>query len=336
MIELRKVLIEYEVYPTQPLYQYIKNASTQTTRRHKKPQLQLTKHEKPHLAPAIGATRSVRSIFSSICKSFAQLSASIISNFASLATSIRDHIHDIVFLAIVVIPITCLFVHNYLAPGYPATRGGDTYGHLFKVWKLCTSGYHGWIHEWHAGYPFLRFYPPLSYFLACWFAKLPGLDYIAGFKLVMVSSLIIAAMAMRLALGLLSVTPLVAWLAGLMYSFTVWHLRNIAPEGNMPMAFGYALAPLAVYALAACHQQRPRLSRLLFAGLGIGLLILTHHTSAVFTILSLIPVALVLILTDTLASKNKLRTLARIVLAYVIVALIGLAVAAPWLVPFLE
>jgi len=35
IIELRKVLIEYEVYPTQPLYQYIKNVSTQTTRRHK-------------------------------------------------------------------------------------------------------------------------------------------------------------------------------------------------------------------------------------------------------------------------------------------------------------
>lgn len=97
----------------------------------------------------------------------------------------------------------------------------------------------------------------------------------------MASSLIIAAVTMRLTLGLLGVTPLMAWLAGLMYSFTVWHLRNIAPEGNMPMALGYSLAPLAVYALAACHQQRPRLSQLLLAGLGIGLLILTHHIDSV-------------------------------------------------------
>jgi len=97
-----------------------------------------------------------------------------------------------------VIPITYPFMINYFVPGYPASKANDIYGYLCRIWKLYISGYHSRIHEWYAGYPFLRFYPPLSYFLACRFSKLPGLDYIVGVKLVMAFSLIIATVTMRL------------------------------------------------------------------------------------------------------------------------------------------
>jgi len=61
-----------------------------------------------------------------------------------------------------------LFIEGFFPPSW----SGDSYGHLFKIWKLYNYGWTPWIRDWYSGYPFLRFYPPLSYLIATVIAKI--------------------------------------------------------------------------------------------------------------------------------------------------------------------
>ena len=164
-------------------------------------------------------------------------------------------------------------------PGFPPSWGGDAYGHLFKVWKLYHYGWRPWIEDWYSGYPFLRFYPPLSY-LAAWVLSRIASDPVTGYKLLVSMVAPLSAITMYLALRILGFSRWSSLVASVVYATSPWVFRVVAPEGNLPRAFGFTVAPLVLIALYAVARSRSITSALL-AGLFFALPLLAHHSLAV-------------------------------------------------------
>ncbi|ASJ01194.1 6-pyruvoyl-tetrahydropterin synthase-related protein [Thermococcus gorgonarius] len=168
-----------------------------------------------------------------------------------------------------------LFVlRGFLSSGYPPSWGGDAYGHLFKIWKL-MQGYSSWIEDWYSGYPFLRFYPPLSYFVGALLGKIAS-SAITGYKLTVLLAILVGALSTRILLKELGFSDASSYLSGIVYAFSVYHLRVLSPEGNFPRFFAINLAPLFILALLYITRKNWRYAVL--SGLFLAAVGLAHHT----------------------------------------------------------
>jgi uncharacterized membrane protein len=170
--------------------------------------------------------------------------------------------------------LSLLVLRGFLSPGYPPSWGGDAYGHLFKIWKL-MKGYSPWIEDWYGGYPFLRFYPPLSYFVGAFFGRLAS-SAILGYKLTVLLSVLIGAISVRVLLWELGFSSFPSYLGGITYAFSVYHLRVLAPEGNFPRFVALNVAPFFLLALLYVTRRNWKFS--LLSGLFLAVVGLTHHT----------------------------------------------------------
>ncbi len=182
-----------------------------------------------------------------------------------------------------------LFVlRGFLSPGYPPSWGGDAYGHLFKIWKLMQD-YSPWIEDWYGGYPFLRFYPPLSYFIGALLGKITS-SAILGYKLTVLLAILVGALSMRALLKELGFSDASSYLSGIVYAFSVYHLRVLSPEGNFPRFVALNVAPLFI--LAFIYITRKNWRYAVLSGLFLAAVGLAHHTLFVsfgLTVLFLIP-----------------------------------------------
>ncbi len=214
----------------------------------------------------------------------------------------------------------------YSAGPLPPGWGGDAYGHLFKIWKLYSHGFSPWITDWYSGYPFLRFYPPLSYFMA-WAVSIP-LGPALAYKVVITLSLVAASLSTYLLGRELEFSEIPSLIMGISYSINPWLLRMISPEGNFPRVVGASLAPLSVACFVKLTKERD--SRSLCA-LPIAALPLTHHSLAVVVA----PLAGLLWLAALIDESPRLEDLALRLKNTLVTLVWAFAIASFWVVPFI-
>jgi len=221
----------------------------------------------------------------------------------------------VVFLIVVTL-------RNFLAPGYPPSWGGDSYGHLFKIWKL-MHGYKPWIEDWYSGYPFLWFYPPLAYYIAAFLGKLSG-SAIDGYKLTVIISMVTGAYAMRFLLREFGFRNAVSYVAAIAYVLAPYHLRILSPEGNFPRFVGINLAPFFI--LATVYVFRGNTRKAPLAGLFMAIVLLVHHTLfATFGLLALF------MLPYLLKERGQLKDILK---SGAVASAFAFLLSAFWVVPF--
>ncbi|ASJ07317.1 6-pyruvoyl-tetrahydropterin synthase-related protein [Thermococcus pacificus] len=218
-----------------------------------------------------------------------------------------------------------LFVlRGFLSSGYPPSWGGDAYGHLFKIWKL-MQGYSPWIEDWYGGYPFLRFYPPLSYFIGALLGKIAS-SAVTGYKLTVLLAILVGAISTRILLKELGFSDASSYLSGIVYALSVYHLRVLSPEGNFPRFFAINLAPLFILALLYITRKNWRYAVL--SGLFLAAVGLAHHTLFVsfgLMVLFLLPYVWI-------TRRNGVRDIA---LNLLIAGVTALLISSFWVLPFL-
>ncbi|MDV3103956.1 6-pyruvoyl-tetrahydropterin synthase-related protein [Thermococcus waiotapuensis] len=218
-----------------------------------------------------------------------------------------------------------LFVlRGFLSPGYPPSWGGDSYGHLFKIWKLMKD-YSPWIEDWYGGYPFLRFYPPLSYLIGALLGKITS-SAIAGYKLTVLLAILVGALSTRILLKELDFPDASSYLSGIVYAFSVYHLRVLSPEGNFPRFLAINVAPLFLLALLYITRRNWRYAVL--SGLFLAVVGLAHHTLFVsfgLMVSFLLPYVWI-------TRRNGVRDIA---LNLAIASITALSISSFWVLPFL-
>ena len=227
------------------------------------------------------------------------------------------------------------FFHALLPAGYPNPQG-DAFGHLYKIWKVWHSGYVTWASEWYTGYPFERFYPPLTYLLGGLYAALAH-SAAAAYKLVTLTAMLLSIATTYWTTRKLGMGFHASAVASVVYTFAIWNV--IIPIGGLPDYYdagGLArylatgLAPLLPLALRALHGGT---KAKVAAGLAVGGLLLTHHTLCVTaSYAALVIVVAVAILRDR---KPTARVLKRLLTGVPIVVGVGVLVTAFWLIPLI-
>ncbi|ALV63707.1 6-pyruvoyl-tetrahydropterin synthase related domain / conserved membrane protein [Thermococcus sp. 2319x1] len=220
--------------------------------------------------------------------------------------------------------LSLVVLRGFLSPGYPPSWGGDSYGHLFKIWKL-IHGYKPWIADWYGGYPFLRFYPPLAYFIGVFFGKITS-STVLGYKFTVLFSILLGAISARLLLRELGFSDASSYLAGIVYAFSIYHLRVLAPEGNFPRFVALNVAPL--FLLAFLYVTRRNWKYSILSGLFLAIVGLTHHTLFVSFGLP----ALFMIPYLWITRKENIRGIA---IKTAIASTVAFSISAFWVVPFL-
>jgi len=101
---------------------------------------------------------------------------------------------------VLIVLIFCLVARMFVSfPLDNSLPGGtDASSHLFKTWYIAEKGITKWNYYWYGGYPFLRYYPPLSYLFTGYLGKIIG--YLFAYKLVVNLFFVIAPIAFYLLL----------------------------------------------------------------------------------------------------------------------------------------
>ena len=185
----------------------------------------------------------------------------------------------------------------FLHGGYPFF--GDVWPHLVRLqiaYEAFRAGHlPGWSFFFYNGYPLLRFYSPLFFYVGALFCFLTSGNAFTAAKVVLFllhigSGFAFYYLARRLVRGhdpesddRFGSCPqnAVAFLAAFAYLFSYWHLVFVIGFGQYPAGMIFVLMPLALL-LFDRLLERPGLSRAIWAGLGFALLPLTHVFYAYF------------------------------------------------------
>jgi hypothetical protein len=170
-------------------------------------------------------------------------------------------------------------------PGLP--RGTDAELHVFRAAELgyalrWDNPYPRWAPHFYYGYgyPIFNYYAPLTYYLANLFHLLPGVDIVAGVKLVFVLGLVAAGVGMFL-FGRERGGPRLGLVAAALYVFSPYvlfvdpHMRGVLAE-----SFSLGLLPVGLWLYSKVLSDRRR-RWLVAAVLLQAAVILAHNLMAV-------------------------------------------------------
>lgn len=236
------------------------------------------------------------------------------------------------FLSLTVV-VMFLFFRNFLSAGYPNVLS-DSFGHLFKVWKIWKFGYVDWAKEWYTGYPFERFYPPLAYLVGGLYSWLFGSDLL-GYKLVTFTAMGLSPITAFLSTRKMGMNFYQSSAVAVLYAFSIWNIRIPIDEGGFARYLATALTPLLPLAIIAIVNVKAGTKALLAAGLLIGVMIITHHSLLLTAMYASVFVAASLLIPKFRNSEFSFSKARRILVNLGIVSLVAFAVASFWLVPFL-
>jgi uncharacterized membrane protein len=158
----------------------------------------------------------------------------------------------------------------------------DTMGHLLKVEYLSESLRQGFFYpkifpDWYMGMQFMRYYPPLPYFL------LAGLQQITP-RIVLAANWFIALSALAGGLTWLLfrrwIGLLPALLGGILFLFLPDNLRVGLAEGNLPRVLATALLPIVIYLLLRSLEETGTTWHRLGLGLCFAAIVLSHAMMA--------------------------------------------------------
>jgi hypothetical protein len=174
---------------------------------------------------------------------------------------------------------------SFLFSGYPAF--GDVWPHLVRVqitYEALRAGHlPSWSFFFYNGYPFLRFYSPLFYYLAAPFCFLTGGNPFPAVKIVLFLLHVASGIALHYLARRVLEDAAAAFVAAFGYLFSYWHLMFVIGFGQYPAGLIFTVIPLTLWLLDRLCE-RPSVQRAILAGLGIALLPLTHVFYAYFWI----------------------------------------------------
>ncbi|WP_456436701.1 6-pyruvoyl-tetrahydropterin synthase-related protein [Methanopyrus sp.] len=236
---------------------------------------------------------------------------------------------------------------NYGWNWFPS--GADARGHMTKVWmleKLWSMGdvpYPKWSEYWYCGYPFLWFYPPLSYFIPALITHFVKTDVLTAWKWWTWLAYSLAGPSVYASARLMGASPLGSLIAAVAYQTSYNHIEITFTEGRIPTVAAivfYALVPGLLVAVYRRVWERGRWAG--YLALVLSLTVLTHHSSGLAAItVCLVYVALRVFRSWTLwaVGKEELPSILPEVPghAWVLSAiLLSVLAVSWWLVPALE
>ncbi len=206
--------------------------------------------------------------------------------------------------------------------------GSDTLGHVLKALYLdqqlaVGNLYPDLLPHWYLGLEFLRYHPPLAYYLLVLLLRL-GLGPVAAANLFIVAAAWLGGMGWLLYRRWWGTGW--ATLAGLLYLFLPDHVRVALAEGNLPRVLANALLPYLLYALLRSLEG----SRKGAVGLALllALTVLAHPMIAAIDVLLLGGLALLLAAIQRAPVQGLGRSLAALGL--------GVLLSSAWLIPSLR
>jgi uncharacterized membrane protein len=194
-----------------------------------------------------------------------------------------------------------LSCYPFIIRGHPTSV--DVWPHLARI----SVVYHA-LKEWfspfytfmfYSGFPVLRFYSPLFYFLAGPLALLTGGNLLLSVRILLILLHLASALTMFLYLRKRQSrgerkgegTWFGPALGTIAYLVIPWRTMYLAGIANYPQALVYVLLPLVFLALKSLLDERPggQVARAtvrhgLLLGLWVGLLLLSHLVYAVFAL----------------------------------------------------
>jgi len=207
-----------------------------------------------------------------------------------------------------------------LPPGIPG--GVDTNSHLFKVLYLSKFGLlNPWCHEWYAGYPFLLYYPPVSYYLAASLSIAPSA--LLSFKILSIIFFSITPLSAYYLAKNLSFNKNESILAALLLRLSPVFIMNLLYYGRFPNVVAF---PLVCLTLGRFIHSYKKNSSFVIPALLLGSLILIHHLSAFIGFFLLFMFSIF----ESVYSRNLV-----IVKLLSLVTLTALAIGAVWIIPFI-
>jgi hypothetical protein len=217
-------------------------------------------------------------------------------------------------------------------PGFPS--GADSWGHLFKAEYLASQmRAHGlwayfdtaWMPAWYMGDPFRTFYPPLTTLV------LTPLVYIAGDPTLAYQVFVVLVLAIYAALAYAFMAdawgPWAGGLGGILALIAPYQLRTLFFEGNLPRELAVLVLPLlAWFTERSLTTKGRRVPWVILGGLVWTWTLLAHPQQAYMLAVGLgVYIAARLFLDPDVQLRRLVDWVAAIGL--------GLAGAAPWLLP---
>ncbi|EKD79716.1 MAG: hypothetical protein ACD_40C00332G0004 [uncultured bacterium] len=137
-----------------------------------------------------------------------------------------------------------------------------------------------WAPDMHFNYgsPFPEFNYQLPYYLGYLFHQ-AGLTFTVTFKALLITSLIAGAIGMYL-LALQFTSPLWAFVASVLYTFTPYHAVAVYVRGTLGESFALGLFPWVFWSLYRLKSKKSTID-LILAGLMVAALILTHQLATI-------------------------------------------------------
>jgi hypothetical protein len=229
---------------------------------------------------------------------------------------------------------------SFLFAGLPAF--GDVWPHLVRIqvtYEAFRSGHlPGWSFFFYGGYPLLRFYSPLFYYLAAPFCFLTGGNPFVASKIVLFLLHVASGIVLYYLARHLLEDPIAALVAGFCYLFGYWHLLYVIGMGRYPVALVFVVLPLGLW-LFDRLLEKPDLPRAILAGLAIAALPLTHVFFAYVGIPFLLVWFLLRISSPLTGSGTPpvfgAKTGSVPILSSVLAAVIGVLLSAVFTLPFL-
>lgn len=210
------------------------------------------------------------------------------------------------YLAIGLVAVAAvLSCYPFIAPGDPYTV--DTWPHLARqsiVYHAIKEGFSPfYTFMYYCGFPVLRFYSPLFYFLGGPLTLLTAGNLLLALRILLVALHLASAPAMYLYLRRREEkggtkdegTGLGPALGAIVYVVIPWRILHLIGIANYPQSLVYVLLPLIFLALEKVLDGRGEKRRAgagmrqgLLLGLWVGLLFLAHLVYAIFTLLFLV------------------------------------------------
>jgi hypothetical protein len=221
---------------------------------------------------------------------------------------------------IILLLIFCVIVKFFL--GLPLDNslpgGTDTSSHLFKVWYIVNHGITKWNPYWYAGYPFLRYYPPLSYLIAGSIGKFVG--YVFSYKLINNLFISITPLVFFIFLREFNLKKEEIIIALVFFSFVPIYAYYLA-DGRYPSLINLVF-DLLFWTFLKKTIDNGKIKNIILASIFLGLGILTHH----LTTLVLLPITFFWVISYDFHWKTFYK--------FFLISFISLLLTAWWVIPF--
>ncbi|MFA4641087.1 6-pyruvoyl-tetrahydropterin synthase-related protein [Pyrococcus kukulkanii] len=178
-----------------------------------------------------------------------------------------DLSRNVAIAGIFIVWSVIIFLPFYRAPEIPALPV-DGNGYLFKVYKLMQDGWKPWINDWYTGYPFLKYYPPLSYLVAAFFGKILGTP-IRGLAITLTLFSLIGVVSLY---KLTKNMPL-----SLLYPTLLAHSPIVTIEGAYPRLCALLAAPAFILGVELILEGNA--GGVTLGSMLVSIVLLTHHSA---------------------------------------------------------